>query len=308
MGATISQAAGVLKLTAPGKINLALRVVGPRPDGYHELVSVVTAVTLVDELSVSARSAPGIELISDVPGFDVGEANLIVRAAGALARRATIEPRLTIRLEKRIPVGGGMGGGSTDAACILQALNRWWELGWSTEALASLAAELGSDVPMFLYGDAAVLRGRGERVEPIEWRWPGWFLLLAPDFGVSTARVYQAWSASPTRSERDPLAVIGASDAAAGVLRGLLFNDLQEPACRVESRLRALLGEIHRTAGVDALVSGSGSTCFALFDERDAAEHAAAELAKGGGLRSWVVRAVGAESQGRGVCYGNHRG
>jgi 4-diphosphocytidyl-2-C-methyl-D-erythritol kinase len=306
--AKMSDAAGVLTTLAPGKINLALRLVGPRPDGYHELVSVVAAVTLADELTVSGRSAPGIELACDDPGLDCGEANLIVRATRALARQVGIEPRLSIRLVKRIPVGGGMGGGSSDAACMLKALDRLWALRRSTQALSELAAQLGSDVPIFLHGEAAIVTGRGEQVQPIRWPWPGWFLLVAPDFGTVAADVYRAWSADPRRCDGDPQAVAAATHASAGELRGLLFNDLQDAACLVEPRLTELLDHVRRVTGINAVLTGSGATCFIPFDQREPAQRAAAELARDRRLRCWVVRALGTESSEQGEAHGNHRG
>lgn len=306
--ARMPSAAGVLTVLAPGKINLALRVVGPRPDGYHELVSVVTAVTLADELTILGRSAPGIDLTCDEPGLDTGEANLVVRAARAMARQAGMEPRLTVRLAKRLPVGGGMGGGSSDAACMLKALNRLWVLQLPTRALSELAAQLGSDVPMFLHGEAAIVTGRGEQVQPIRWSWPGWFLLVAPEFGTTAGDVYRAWSADPRRSDGDPRAVAAATHASAGELRGLLFNDLQDAACQVEPRLIGLLDHVRHVTGTEAVVTGSGSTCFIPFDQRDAAQRAAKELARDRRLRCWVVRALGTESTGQGEAHGNHRG
>src|SRR5215470_326371 len=149
---------------APAKVNLTLQVIGRRVDGYHELVSWVAPLDLCDELIIDASAGEGVALSCDSPGLESGRSNLVVRAAEALAREAGVEPRLRIQLRKRIPIAAGLGGGSSDAAATIVALNRLWRLGWSRDRLAEIGAEIGSDVALFVIGMPCVIRGRGERV------------------------------------------------------------------------------------------------------------------------------------------------
>ena len=157
-------------VAAPAKVNLTLAVKSRRSDGFHEIESFVVAVTLFDELSIASRLEPGIGLECTIGNLPCDSRNLIHRAAVALAEDAGIEPALTIHLRKRIPIGAGLGGGSSDAAATLMALNDRWGLNRSVAQLSRLAARIGSDVPFFLLGSAAILRSRGERVEPVRSR------------------------------------------------------------------------------------------------------------------------------------------
>ena len=155
-----------LSAEAPAKINRELRVGRIRPDGYHEVRSRMVSIDLADRLT--AESAGGLELVCDDPAVPRGEENLVVRAARLLAREAGIAARARLTLEKRVPMGGGLGGGSSDAAVALLLLERLWGLGSSRERLDALAADLGSDVPFFLTGGEAEVTGRGEIVTPVE--------------------------------------------------------------------------------------------------------------------------------------------
>ncbi|MHC4593294.1 MAG: 4-(cytidine 5'-diphospho)-2-C-methyl-D-erythritol kinase, partial [Planctomycetota bacterium] len=156
-----------LKVRAPSKINLYLEVLGQRPDGFHEIRTVMQAVSLCDELSFSARSDGQVVLSCSSPDLPLDDRNLIVRAARLLKGRYGTERGASVELHKRIPVGGGLGGGSADCAVTLLALNRLWGLGAPLDELAETATELGSDVPFFLWGGTALCEGRGERVSPL---------------------------------------------------------------------------------------------------------------------------------------------
>src|SRR5690606_25007264 len=154
----VTQSSQVVR--SPAKLNWTLRVLGPRPDGFHELESLVSAVSLHDELSFSSRPE-GAGITCDDPSVPTGSDNLITRAATALAQASGVSHGFTCRLTKRIPLGGGLGGGSSNAAATLRALNGFWGLNWPVERLMPVAASVGSDVAFFLHGGTAMMRGRG---------------------------------------------------------------------------------------------------------------------------------------------------
>ena len=263
-----------LVLQAPAKLNLYLEVLGRRDDGFHELVTVLTVLDLADELSLSLRPrdpalAPGRPdltlTVSDQGGrpgqVPAGPDNLVVRAAAALLAAAGLTDATGVDLElvKRIPAGGGLGGGSSDAAATLQGLNRLLGEPLAAAALSALAADLGSDVPFFLTGGTALCTGRGEQVRPLPGPGPVDVSLLLPPFGVATPAVYGALRAGPPGAPQRPLSFweSALSGADAETLESIYSNDLEEPARQVEPRLARLLA----TEGQH--LSGSGSTIFA---------------------------------------------
>jgi 4-diphosphocytidyl-2-C-methyl-D-erythritol kinase len=191
---TPSAAPGRLVVRAPAKINLTLDVLGRRPDGYHALRSVMQTLELHDTLEL--RPAPAIRFACDVPAL-AGEDNLVPRAARLLRTATGYAGGVDVTLHKRIPVNAGLGGGSSDAAATLLALNRLWGLALTPERLAELGAALGSDVPFFFYAPLALVSGRGEVVEALPPAPPAFVVLLQPPCGLSTAQVFAALP--PTR-------------------------------------------------------------------------------------------------------------
>ena len=186
-GVTVNQTSSerVVELSAPAKVNLTLAVLGRRPDGYHELESWVVLVQWHDLLEFTGRAGFSLEVTGASATVPADESNLVWRAAAALAREAGRGLDAAITLRKQIPVGAGLGGGSSDAAATLHGLNALWELGWTPQQLLPVAAELGSDVPLFLErGGAAILRGRGEQVEQAAGRWKGWLVVVVPPYPV----------------------------------------------------------------------------------------------------------------------------
>lgn len=262
--------ASTVTVRAPAKINLSLAVLGRRADGYHDLESWVVQldwcdvvrVSLADRLAISVTSSAG-----DVPSNDT---NLAWRAAVALGHAAGREPTVRIHIDKHIPVGGGLGGGSSDAAATLLALDRLWGLNCGTDKLLTLATGLGSDVPLFLTPGPAILRGRGERIERVATGWRGWVAIAAPNFGVSTAEVYRNWQ-PPADSAANRRPCIVAAEGAADLARHL-FNDLEMPAFACEPRLAHLHAALDGVQGRPVRMTGSGSCLFALFDAAAEAE------------------------------------
>lgn len=270
---------GVVECLAPAKLNLFLEVLGKRPDGYHELATVMVAVSLFDTLRLRDDPAGRITLSCDDPALPSGAENLVVRAAEALRRAAGIERGVRIDLRKSIPAGAGLGGGSSDAAATLAALDRLWNLQTPPDRLDALAGELGSDVPFFLHGPAAVCRGRGEKVEPFRLPAALHFVLVCPPVGLATAAVYHGLT-PPDRPR--PIATVqkalAANDTAA--LGRAMFNRLQP----VAEALRPELARVRHTLEdlgplLDGhLMSGSGSACYGLARDRPAAQAAAQRL------------------------------
>jgi len=254
-------------LSAPAKINLTLRIVGRRPDGFHELESWVALVDLCDRLHFSMESG-GVFVRCDDRAVPSDESNLVARAAAALAAHGA-QGGASIRLKKRIPIAAGLGGGSSDAAATLRGLNELWALGWPAERLAAIGAEVGSDVPVFVAGRQAVMRGRGEIVTPLARGWDGWVVLVVPPFGVSTREVYAGLRAEDFAGERPtPESLVGLN---AAELSERLFNDLEPAAFRISPKLGHLRAFLSEETGRRVRMSGSGSTLLSIFDEREAA-------------------------------------
>jgi len=252
-----------LIVRAPAKVNLFLEVLRRRPDGYHELTTLMLAVSLYDTLEFIEEPGDAIRLQCDLDSLSIGPDNLVCRAAELLRQRCGCRRGVSIRLWKRIPLAAGLAGGSSDAAATLAALNRLWGLGLRQAELAELGAELGSDIAFFFATPAAWCTGRGEQVTPLKPGRPLDLVLVCPPVGLSTAQVYGGLTV-PEQS-LDGTAVRQA--LAAGDVEELgrrLHNRLQPAAehlCPEVARLRQQLAD-HRPAG--QLMSGSGSTVFAL--------------------------------------------
>ncbi len=268
-----------VEILAPAKLNLFLEIHGKRPDGYHDLESLMVAIDLHDTLRFRTDSTGRIRLTCDDPTLPTGQENLVVRAAEAMRQAVPGPEGVTIDLTKRIPAQAGLAGGSSDAAATLVGLNQLWKCGLTTEDLAAVGAGLGSDVPFFLHGDAAICRGRGERVEPIPIAGRFHFVLARPNVGVSTAEVYRRLTVP--RQPR-PLA-----DCLEAWLRGdvphlgrSLFNRLQEVAEHLAPDLIQVRDALMSLGSlIDGhLMSGSGSAYFGLCRDRAAAHLAARRL------------------------------
>lgn len=265
---------------APGKLNLDLHVLGRREDGYHELDSLVVFVGVADRLTL--EPADRLELLVEGPwadGVPVGADNLVHKAARDLAEMAGRPAAARVRLEKRLPVAAGLGGGSADAAAVLRGLGRLWRHDLPHGALAALAMRLGADVPVCLGGRAARLRGAGERLDAQD-RLPALAVLLVnPRVALATAAVFAALGPVMGHPGRPPLPTDGEAEEVVGALRESR-NDLEAPAQRLLPVIGDVLGELRRLPGCRlARMSGSGPTCFGIFATSAEAEAGAARLA-----------------------------
>jgi 4-diphosphocytidyl-2-C-methyl-D-erythritol kinase len=248
---------------APAKVNLFLEVLGRRPDGYHDIATLMAAVDLADTLEFSPGPPGPVVLTCDHPGLSVGPDNLVVKAGEALRRRTGHPGGASVRLTKRVPMMAGLGGGSSDAASALRGLNAFWGLGLPPAELAAAAAEVGSDVAFFLGGPAAWCTGRGELVEPETPGGPLDLVIVCPAAGLSTAAVYREAElpASPVSGDA-ARAALRAGDAVA--LGRALFNRLEPAAARLEPQVAAWLARLRALDAAGVLMSGSGSSVFAL--------------------------------------------
>lgn len=249
------------------KVNRSLVVLGKRSDGFHELDTVFQAVGLTDRLTFEESDLLTLDV--DDPSIPSGAENLVLRAARALAEAAGLRARAAITLEKKIPSGGGLGGGSSDAAVTLIGLSALWELDLPLELLSRVAGELGSDVPFFLHGGTARGLGRGERIAQLDDLPPQGVVLVMPPFPVSTPEVFRrleapAWDGSG----------VGALDASADPDR----NDLEPAAEALFPALREVREALERAGATRARLSGSGSTVFGLFPDLAKAAEASRRL------------------------------
>ena len=263
----------VVELPAPAKLNLFLHVVGRRPDGYHELQTVFQLLDLMDRVRIARRDDALVRRTIAIPGVEEAD-DLVVRAARLLRGESGTEAGADIAVEKRIPLGGGLGGGSSDAASTLVGLDRLWGLGMGTDRLAALGLKLGADVPVFVRGLAARAEGVGERLDPVvlEQRW---YVLLVPPFAVSTAEVFNApaLTRNSPRIRMNRLLRGGREGPGSPVrIEHLLANTRNdcEPLVReMHPGVGDAIGWLSRHA--PARMTGTGATVFAPFASRERA-------------------------------------
>lgn len=253
----------VVRVWTPAKVNLFLEVLARRPDGYHDLATLMVAVSLYDTLEFTEGPTGVIRLLCDQPDLSTGPDNLVFRAAEALRQRAGSPHGVIIRLRKRIPLAAGLAGGSSDAAATLAGLNRLWRLGWQRKQLAEIGAELGSDVPFFLAPPAAWCTGRGERVERVALGRTLDFVLVCPPVGLSTAQVFRRVTV-PSRPQSGDAVRRAVEAGEVDELGRLLHNRLQEPAVGLCPAVSDAYDRLAALAPAGVLMSGSGSTVFAL--------------------------------------------
>jgi len=285
----IQQIAADVVVWAPAKVNLFLEVLAKRPDGYHDIATLMVAVSLYDTLVCKADDSGVVRLGCDLPNLSTGPDNLVTRAAALLQRHTGCRKGANLRLIKRIPLAAGLAGGSTDAAAALAGLNLLWQLGLTTAELATLAGDLGSDVPFFFAIPAAWCVGRGEQVTPLVLGRPLVFVLACPPAGLSTAAVYRDVRV-PDRPESglEIRRALTAGDVDEVGRR--LHNRLQPPAERLYPAVAAVQARLAGLSAAGAMMSGSGSSLFALCNDRNEALRIAHTLRHGleDGLRLHV--------------------
>jgi 4-diphosphocytidyl-2-C-methyl-D-erythritol kinase len=258
-----------MQVLAPAKINFSLKILGWRNDGFHELETLITPISLYDEIRIEKGGwAKGINFRCDDPSVPHGDDNLAIRSAKAFFETTKIDPAVSIELKKKIPHGAGLGGGSSDAASVLLALTELFDVKLSREALAEMAAPIGSDVPFFVFQSAALCKGRGEMVTPVKLKRQFSILLLKPAFAISTVWAYSRWQHSRE--------IPGVRYKSQEFADQTFVNDLERPVFEKFVFLAQLKMWLLSQPEVGAaLMSGSGSTMFAVMRENAGADSVA---------------------------------
>jgi 4-diphosphocytidyl-2-C-methyl-D-erythritol kinase len=271
---------------APAKINVFLRIVGRRADGYHLLDSLMIPISLCDEVQITAETAKRktaggearLVLTCDEPTVPNDTTNLAHKAAALLLKEATVQASVSIHLKKRIPAGAGLGGGSSDAAAVLKSLNTLLHLGFSEDQLCQFGARLGADVPFFIPCRPAHVKGIGEILTPVPSLPHRWLVLVAPFFAVSTPWAYQRFDELP--SSGSPASFV--LEPGAWPSPALLVNDLERAVLPEYPQIAAIKSTLLNCAADGALMSGSGSSVFGIFQDHTAAINAMAALQEQG--------------------------
>ena len=291
----MSDDASRLTLKAYAKINLALEVLGKRPDGYHEVAMIMQSVSLHDTLILSLQESD-ITLMCDRPELPCDHSNLAYRAAELLRREVGVARGVKIELNKRIPLAAGLAGGSTDAAAVLKGLNRLWGLALSPVELEQLAARLGSDVPFCLWGGTSLATGRGEMLTPLP-DFTGHGVVLAnPSLQVSTAWVYGNYRDAAGNRRRDISSLrhsIEQPDFSA--VADTLFNDLETVTVPAYPQVAEIQEQLLQAGAAGVLMSGSGPTVFALTPDFASAAELAGRAALGEDVAVFIAETVARE-------------
>lgn len=260
-----------LVLQAPAKVNYRLDVIRRRLDGYHDLRMIMQRINLCDQVTIQLVETPGISVCCGHNAVPDGEANIAWKAARKLLDLSPATCGVAIEIEKRIPVAAGLGGGSSDCAAVLLGLNQLLGLGFSRERLMEIGVTLGADVPFFVFEQAALAEGIGERLTALTSLPKAWVVLVNPDLPVSTAWVYQ----NLQLTQQDALATIPDSFETVAEVCALLSNDLESVTIPAFPVIDTIKQQLLSNGALGALMSGSGSTVFGLFDDQQAARKAA---------------------------------
>jgi 4-diphosphocytidyl-2-C-methyl-D-erythritol kinase len=287
-----------VKIRAPAKINLRLRVIGKRADGYHLIDTIMLPVSLFDDIEIIAGKKIGkktalkdrLTVSCDNPLVPRGKKNLAYRAALHLLGREKIDRHIHISIHKRIPVGAGLGGGSTDAAATLVGLNRLLRLGYTSKRIEEMALTLGADVPFFVKAVPARARGIGERLSAFREVPRLWLIILYPNFSVSTAWAYRNLSSKLTKAIANTS--MNSWPGSPANLSKLLINDLETVTMGRYPRIGILKEELARQGAVGTLMSGSGSSVFGIFSSRRNAQCAWRRLRKEKGVQAFLVHVL----------------
>jgi 4-diphosphocytidyl-2-C-methyl-D-erythritol kinase len=290
-----------LTIPAFAKVNLRLRVFGKRVEGYHELDTVFQTVSLHDTIEFSLSQQSHIVLSSNDRSLPVDESNLVVRAAKALQDRFSANSGARIRLQKRIPMQAGLGGGSADAAATLLGLAQLWEVNCSKEELMMIASHLGADVPFFFYGGTARATGIGEQIEPLEDIEQRFLLILKPNANISTADAYRALDERSLTSPNSKT-ILSTSEATADsdkIDLANLTNDFEAVVFDLEPEIRKAKNALLKAGAEAVLLAGSGSAVFGIVGSEDAQRRAIQAIELETGWRVFPCKTVGRDGYAR---------
>jgi len=276
--------ADTLYLESPAKVNLRLEVLKKRKDGYHELKTILQKISLYDKLRFSLKKEKGIFINSTNPGLPIGKGNLIYQAVQSILKKTDYRRGVDIEIKKKIPLGAGLGGGSSNAAATLMALNQLLRLGLSRKELKGMGLGIGADVPFFLFNGAAIGSGIGERLKKVEL--PNlWYILIYPNFEVSTKWAYQNYILTKRRFHINLNKLLKNPEGISRILR----NDLEGVVSKRYPEIGIMKDMLYSVGALGALMTGSGPTVFGIFsEERDASEayKRVKRMVRG---RGWIV-------------------
>ncbi len=261
-----------IELVAPAKVNLFLKVLGKRPDGYHDILTLFERINLFDRIRIEKLNGSGIEILSNRYIVRRKRDNLAYRAARLILDYAHVKKGVRVEIDKRIPVAGGLGGGSSDAASVLEGVNRLFAQGLKKDTLVSLAKKIGADVTFFLTRKSfAIGTGRGDELHPVALKKRKlWHLLVYPKFSLSTKEVYKGFDSLLTKGAPG-VKMQGQKALASGtfeLLYDMLYNDLQQVVIKKKKSVGVIIKRLASICRRKAIISGSGPSVFCLFKNR----------------------------------------
>ena len=273
-----------LRLVSPAKVNLRLEILKKREDGYHELRSILQTINLHDLLHFSLKKERGISITTDHPNLPVGKSNLVYQAVQSILKKSDYQGGVLIEIEKRIPLGAGLGGGSSNAATALKAMNQLLKIDLPKKELMRMGLEIGADVPFFFFEGAAIVSGIGERLKKIEL--PGlWYVLIYPNFEVSTRWAYQNFILTKRQFHFNLHKLLRTPNE----ISRLLWNDLEEVVSREYPQIGVMKKMLYSAGALGTLMTGSGPTVFGVFSEEGGALEAYKKVRKMVRGKGWIV-------------------
>jgi len=272
---------------SPAKVNLFLKVVSKRPDGYHNIVSIVDIISVFDVIHIEEIPDDVIIIEDDKDILPKDAANTMYRAAVALKERFKINRGVRVFVEKNIPIGSGLGGPSSNAATVLKELARIWKVKINEAELNDIGRGIGADVPLFLYGNACIMRGIGNKISPVEL--PSlWYLIIYPNISISTRRVYEGLKIVLTKKQNDIKLV--AKFSGTREVSAILENDLERIGILLCPIIKTIKDRLIESGASGTLMSGSGSSVFGIFENEEGAKQASASLTNMGKI--FIARSV----------------
>ena len=282
----------IISLKAPAKINLFLEILGKRDDGYHEIETIMQEIDLADNLQFE-ETQEGVELECNDENIPLNQDNLVCKAANLILKECGIKKGVLINLEKNIPVGAGLGGGSSDAAATLKALNLLWKVGLNDGELIEFAAKLGSDIPFFIKGKTSLCSGRGEKISPVEVKSKIDYLIFFPRVHISTETIYKNLKIDLTKKRKDVSFFLDAlKHSEVADIGKLLFNRLEEVIFATYPDLLQVKRSLEIFDFCGLSISGSGSAFFGLCNDRHQAEAIKSKVESSGTGKVFVVTNV----------------
>ena len=278
-------------LRSYAKINLGLLLLGKRDDGYHDIATVFQQIDLHDHISFR-KIASSIRITSSNPTLPLDENNLVYKSCRLFQKAQGITEGLEVHIQKHIPIGGGLGGGSSNAAATLVAMNHLWKTNLSLAELLEMAIKIGSDVPFFLQGGIALGRGRGEILTPIQWPADWWIVLICPGIHVSSSWAYRQAKIALTKEEKFTKFRSIFKRYSPHTLRTMLINELEGVVFQRHPILQEIKKQLYQRDAFYASMSGSGSSVYGLFSHRAQAEVAKASFCTDQGMETYLCRPI----------------